>query len=118
MDFRDSLRKGELKQEGGGAKFYELKKGALLLGFCGYDIGVRGIRIKELRVARCFRGQGIGSDLLGYIEGRGVNRGLLFVEVLVHEEGALSWFKKQGYSGSLVVGAFGDRDGVLFRKMI
>ena len=91
----------------------------MLLGFVGYEIKQRCIVIVELFVSNAFRCQGIGTDLLEYVEGRAVSCGKLYTETVVNETGAVGWLKKKGYIGmGLRKGAFGDRDGVWFRKMV
>jgi len=122
MNLRENVlgKEEDWQEKAVGCQYHDIKKGELLLGFAAFLIEKRCILLKQLVVHCGYRGQGIGTDLVKYVESRGRNTGKLFVEIVVSEESkGLGWLKDRGYfAQGLILGAFGTRDGVRFRKML
>ena len=92
---------------------------SILIGFVAYKIKKRSIWMPQLLVHNGFRGQGIGTMLLDHVVARGLNKGKLYIDTIVHEEADLIWLKDHKFVAShLMPMYFGKRDGVQFRRML
>ena len=101
-----------------GCQFHDIKN-AILIGFVGYRIDKRRIWMPQLVVNNGYRGQGIGTDLLGHVISRGNSLGKLYIDTIIHEEACLKWMKYQRFVASHIEkGYFKDRDGIFFRRML
>lgn len=118
--FRSQLFDSNIKMDkcGKDVIYFDIST-SILVGFVGYIIEQRGIKVYSLIVHNGFRLNGVGSDLLDHVVTRGLNMGKLFIDTIVHEEAAVGWLKANGFVASgLKKNYFGDRDGIQFRKML
>jgi len=101
-----------------GCEFHDIAT-AILVGFCAYKINKRSVWMPQLIVHNGFRGQGTGTLLLDHVIARGLNKGKLYIDTIVHEEADLAWLKGHKFIAShLMPGYFDKRDGIQFRRML
>lgn len=92
---------------------------SILVGFVAYKIKNKSIWMPQLVVHNAYRGNGTGTLLLKHVIGRGIAKGKLYIDTIVHEEAALSWLKDHKFIAShLIPSYFGKRDGIQFRRML
>ena len=101
-----------------GCEFHDIST-SILVGFVAYKIKKRSIWMPQLLVHNGFRGQGTGTLLLDHVIARGLNKGKLYIDAIVHEEADLAWLKGHKFVAShLIPKYFGKRDGIQFRRML
>ncbi len=101
-----------------GCEFYDIET-SILVGFVAYKAKKRSIWMPQLIVHNGFRGQGTGTLLLEHVVARGLNKGKLYIDAIVHEEADLAWLKGHKFVAShLIPNYFNKRDGIQFRRML
>ncbi len=92
---------------------------SILVGFAAYKIKKRSIWLPQLVVHSAYRGHGTGTLLLDHVIGRGIAKGKLYIDTIVHEEADLAWLKGHKFIAShLIPEYFKKRDGIQFRRML
>ncbi len=101
-----------------GCEFHDIAT-SILVGFVAYKIKKRSIWMPQLIVHNAYRGNGTGTLLLEHVIGRGIAKGKLYIDTIVHEEADLAWLKGHKFIAShLIPNYFSKRDGIQFRRML